>query len=231
MACLPTGTHPPGVIDVVRDRLRLRFHRPGGDADSRSMAEPEPAPEIELVAYAEDCRLFGHVRLAGDRLTDMLDTYDEYVLVDVLAESFDTGRVVETAEVVVRREELLAVEASGPRGRAERRVRTRQHPLGLKAGPYLVEGYLHASVGVDPLVALRRRGSMVPITDARIAYVSGGLHRLRDAVTILVNRAHVDWIAPATEGDTVAFPDVPVRTETGPLLKDFTGQLWGIRPD
>ncbi|HEU4674122.1 MAG TPA: hypothetical protein VFS32_14615 [Candidatus Limnocylindrales bacterium] len=219
------------MIEVVRDRLRFRFLRSGAETGAEPGAEAEPTPEVEFVAYAEDCRLYGHIRLAGDRLTDMLNAYEEYVLVDVLAESLDSGEVAETAEVVVRREELLAVEASGPRGKSERRVRTRQHPLGLKAGPYLVEGYLHAQVGIDPLVAVRRRGPMVPITDARIAYVSGGARQLRDAVTVLVNRDHVEWIVPAADADEVAFPDVPVNAEKGPLLKDFTGQIWGIAPD
>ncbi|HEY3524363.1 MAG TPA: hypothetical protein VGK63_11740 [Candidatus Limnocylindrales bacterium] len=219
------------MIEVVRDRLRLRFHRPGHDPDDDEASGSEPTPEVEFVAYAVDCRLYGRLRLAGDRLTDMLNACEEYVLVDVLAESLDSGEVVETAEVVVRRDELVAVEASGPRGKTERRVRTRQHPLGLKAGPYLVEGYLHAGVGMDPLVAVRRRGPMVPMTDARIAYVSGGVRQLRDAVTILVNRDQAEWIAPAASDDEVAFPDVPVDPDRGPLLKDFTGQLWGISPD
>jgi hypothetical protein len=218
------------MIEVVRHRLRLRFHRPD-ESDHEPRSPSTNAPEVEFVAYADDCRLFGHIRLAGDRLSDMLNAYDEYVLVDVLAESLDSGVVAETSEVVVQRDDLVAVEASGPRGSTDRRLRTRLHPMGLKAGPYLVEGYLHAQVGVDPLVAVRRRGPMVPLTDARIAYVSGGVRRLRDAVTVLVNRAHTEWIVPAAADDEVAFPDVPINPETGPLLKDFTGQLWGIAPE
>jgi len=87
-----------------------------------------------------------------------------------------------------------------------------------------------AQFGVDPLVSVRRRGPMVPLTGARIAYISGGLRRLREAATVLVNREHTDWIVPAADDELVAFPDVPVAAQKGPLLKDFTGQLWGIEP-
>jgi hypothetical protein len=228
---MPAALLAAPMIEVVRDRLRLRFvRRDEAEAAVDSRGEESTAPEVEFVAYADDCRLYGHIRLSGDRLTDMLNHYEEFVLVDVLAESLSDGSVVETKEIVVRRDELVAVEASGPRGRSERRVRTRPHPMGLKAGPYLVEGYLHTTPGVDPVASIRRRGAMVPLTDARIAYVSGGLRHLREAVTVLVNRDHTDWILPAAEDDRIAFPDVPVAIEKGPLLKDFTGQLWGIEP-
>jgi hypothetical protein len=220
------------MIDVVRNRLRFRFGSSPDEAGD-DVASPEPVPatlhEVEFVAYGDDCMLYGHMRLSGDRLTDMLNAYEEYILVDVLAESLSDGTVVETREIVVARDELLAVEASGPRGNGERRLRTRQHPMGLKAGPYLVQGYLHAQLGVDPLVSVRRGGPMVPLTQASIAYTSGGLRKLREATTLLVNRERTDWIAPAEDED-MAFPDVPVLTEKDGLLTDFTAQLSGIEP-
>ena len=36
--------------------------------------------EVDFVAYAEDCLLFGRTILGGGRLSDMLNDHDEYVL-------------------------------------------------------------------------------------------------------------------------------------------------------
>ena len=104
----------------------------------------------------------GRLRLSAERLTDMLDADDEYQLLDVLVERLDDGTAVEAAEAVVRRDELLLVQAAGPRGSIERRRRTRAHPLAARVGPYLVRGYLHTAPGRDPLLAIRRRGSWCP---------------------------------------------------------------------
>jgi hypothetical protein len=213
------------VIDVVRNRLRLRFNRRAGDSVDEPGRDAIPLddrglPEVEFVAYADDCRLFGHLRLSGDRLTDMLNEYEEYILVDVLAESLADGTEAEATEVIVAREELLAVEASGHRGSGDRRVRTEQHPMALKAGPYLVQGYLHAQLGLDPLMTIRRRGPMVPLTSAWIAYTSGGIRDVHEATTLLVNRERTDWIAPVADEER-AFPDVPVVLQHGSLLGDF----------
>lgn len=219
------------MIDVIRNRLRFVFSPRGDEPAAESAAlETAPArlPEVEFVAYAEDCRLFGHLRLERERLTDMLNDYDEYLLVDVLAESLEDGRVVETKEIVIRRDEVLAVEATGPRGRDSRRIRTRPHPMGLKVGPYLVQGYLHALPGADPMSAVRRRGPMIPLTHAWIAYASGGMRRFREASTLVVNRELTDWIAPATD-EAIEFPNIPIMADEGPLLKDFTGQI--LLPD
>lgn len=217
------------MIEVVRNRLRLRFSQSPAasddDSDGRLAGSDEFLPEVEFVAYADDCRLFGHLRLSGDRLTDMLDLYDELVLVDVLAESLSDGQVVETTEIVVTRDELLAVEATGPRGNGDRRVRTREHPMRLQAGPYRVQGYVHAQPGVDPLASVGRRGAMVPLTNAWIEFSSGGVSRLRKATTLLVNRDHAAWIAPLPHED-LAFPDEGVAADSGWLFEDVSGGPW-----
>jgi hypothetical protein len=219
------------MIEVVRDRLLIRFdprsRRGDGHADAPPDRRAPAGREVEFVAYAEDCRLFGHVRLAEDRLTDMLNGYEEYVLVDVLAESLSDGRVVETPEIVVARNDLYAVEASGPRGDGARRLRTREHAIGLKLGPYLVEGQLHAVLGVDPLSAVRRRAPMVPLTQAWIGYEAAGTKRLHDAATLVVNRDVTDWIVPAGRDGETEFPGVPIAPGHGPLLADFAGPLVG----
>ncbi|HEY3523494.1 MAG TPA: hypothetical protein VGK63_07295 [Candidatus Limnocylindrales bacterium] len=225
------------MIDVVRNRLRLHFSPGGADSGDSLAADSAPVhdrslPEVEFVAYADDCRLFGHLRLSGDRLTDMLNEYEEYILVDVLAESLLDGSEAETIEIVVTRDELLAVEATGPRGSGDRRLRTQQHPMALKAGPYLVQGYLHAQLGLDPLMTIRRRGPMVPLTSALIAYTSGGVRGVHEATTLLVNRERTDWIAPVGDEER-AFPDVPVLLEHGSLLAEFpeiASPEWALEP-
>lgn len=122
---------------------------PSGDAGDQSKPARGLLPLVEFVAYAEDCILSGHVRLAADRLTDMLNEYDEIDLVDVMVERLDGLGVVEVKEVLVRREEILLVHATGPRGSQARRQRTRQHPLAMTLGPYTIRGNLHALLGTD----------------------------------------------------------------------------------
>lgn len=179
---------------------------------------------VDFVAYAEDCILSGRISLAEERLTDLLNAHDEYVLSDVLVERFDDSPAVILAEVMVRRDEVLLVHATGPRGSAARRQRTRQHPLAMQLGPYHVRGYLHALPGSDPLAAIRRRKSMVPMTDAWIE-VGGGSGRQRRRVgVVVVNREQMDWAVPALD-DEVEMPDLPLQAEHGPLVKDFTGQI------
>lgn len=128
-------------------------------------------PQVEFVAYAEDCLLSGYVDLAADRLTDLLNEHQEFELVDVFVQDL-AGAGTQMATVTVERDELLMVHAVGPRGDRGRRTRTRQHPVAIQIGPYHVRGYLHALPGSDPISSFRRRRPMVPITDAWIEYVS-----------------------------------------------------------
>ena len=214
------------MTDSLGRRLLLRFQRSGAsDADVEPRETPTPLPPlVDFVAYAEDRILSGRVRLAAERLTDMLNDHDEYVLRDVLVERLLDASAIEVAEVVVRRDDLLVVHAAGPRGSQARRHRTRQHPLAIQLGPYHVRGYLHALPGSDPLLAIRRRKAMVPLTDARIEWAVGADHHRRRVGALLINREQLDWAVPAT-GDEVDMPDLPLSTDTGPLVKDFTGQL------
>ena len=201
---------------------------PTGDADDQSKPARGLLPLVEFVAYANDCILSGHVRLAADRLTDMLNQYDEIDLVDVLVERLDGLGVVEVKEVLVRREEILLVHASGPRGSQARRQRTRQHALAMKLGPYSVRGNLHALLGTDPLQAIRRRRPMVPLTDAWIEYHGGDEHLRRRVAVLVVNRDQIDVIEHAID-EAIELPDLPIQSDPGPLLKDFTGHIMGRR--
>lgn len=219
------------MIESVGRRLRIVFR--GGDHDGSNSGAPaetmaRSGNELEFVAYGEDCVLSGRVRMSSDRLTDMLNEHDEYDLVDVLLERLDDGVGVEVKEVLVGRDDLLLVHATGPRGNAARRHRTRAYPVALKVGPYHIRGHLHTAPGRDPIQHMRRRRTMVPVTDATIEYQSGATRHARAVGAVVVNRDHVDWIVPAEDGMPLMtnVPDVPSAVEQGPLLKDFTGALF-----
>lgn len=218
----------PTMIESLGHRLRVAFRLPV----HAPVPEVEPAldraanvfPEVEFVAYGEDCLLSGRLRLDAERLTDMLNAHDEYQLIDVMVERLDGASAVEVREVLVKRDELLLVHATGPRGSQARRQRTRQHPLAVQVGPYHIRGYLHALPGSDPISSIRRRKTMVPLTEAWIEYSVGSVRQRRRVGAVVVNREQVDWIVPALD-DEVELPDLPLQAEKGPLVKDFTGQI------
>jgi hypothetical protein len=217
------------MIRSMGRQLRLVLGRDRAPDDSTGDRKPAArAPEVEFVAYAEDSLLSGHIRLNRDRLTDLLNEHDEYVLIDAICESLQDGYAVEVEEIRVPREELLLVHATGPRGNHERRQRTRALPMTIGTGPYLIHGYLHGPLGTDPIVSFRRRKPMVPLTEAWIEYASGGARQRRQVGTVVVNRELIDWIGPAVEEEMAMPdpPDLPLDQEKGPLVKDFTGELF-----
>jgi hypothetical protein len=200
------------MIERLPQRLRVAF--------SRSDATPTPAADeggdaVDFVAYGEDCILSGRTILDGDRLSDMLNDNDEYALIGVTVERFDEGEPMAVDEIVVGREEIYLVHASGPRGDADRRHRTSQQHIAMKMGPYKVRGFYHALPGSDPLLAIRRRRIMVPLTNARILYSIGGEpHEVR-VDTVILNRDHIEWLE-AVEPDRAEFPAGPQRTAPDP---------------
>lgn len=228
------------IVDALRRRLRLVLGGHGGvvpDPDATGPAsahghgagvELGRAPEVEFVAYAEDCRVFGHVRLTADRLTDLLNEHEEYLLVDVLVERLADGAVFEAKEVLVPRDELLAVHAGGPRGNPGRRTRARPFPIAVRLGPYTVRGHLHALPGTDPIASFRRRKPMIPLTEAWLEYQLGSeLHQGR-AGTLIVNRHGCEWIQLVDDED-VALPELPVETKPDGFAKDLTGHVLTFR--
>jgi hypothetical protein len=220
----PHGLSPRAALDRT---LRLVLRR-GPDPwahDEVGVSAPAHGSLVEFVAYAEDCLLSGHVRLDADRLTDLLNGHNEYVLVDALVESLADSHAVEVKEVMVGRDELFLVHAVGPRGDPARRKRTRQHPLALQLGPYHVRGYFHGPPGSDPIAALRRRKPMVPLTEAWVEYQSGSVRQRRRVGTLVVNREQLDWVVEAKD-EEVELPDLPLEFVKGPLLKDFTGDVF-----
>ena len=206
-------------------RLLFAFQRPGSEqADPVVLLDAARLrhPMVDFVAYAEDCVLSGRVRLSADRMTDLLNQHDEVQLVDVMVQRLRDAGALEAKEVQVLREEIMFVHAAGPRGEAGRRRRTLQHPLAMQLGPYQVRGYLHALPGSPPLVSIRSREPMVPLTDAWIEYDDGSTHHRHHVGAIVVNRDHIDWITPARDG-VVDVRDPFGRSCEGPLAEGQAG--------
>jgi hypothetical protein len=197
------------MIERIPRRLRVAFTRADASAQtSTDASESAGHQEVDFVAYGEDCVLFGRTVLDDDRLTDMLNAHEEYALIGVTVERFDGGEPLEVDEVVVGRDEVYLVHASGPRGDRGRRHKTAQQHVALKIGRYSVRGFYHAIPGTDPVVAIGRRKTMVPLTNARIQYTIGGQTREVPVETVIVNREQIDWLE-AVEPDRSEFPTGP----------------------
>jgi hypothetical protein len=157
------------MIEILGRKMRLIFLRPGARRSGPQIVVP-PGPMIEFSAWAEDCRLYGSLELEGDRLSDMLNLYEELVLVDVLAQGLDGGAISEISEFSISRDEILLVEASGPRGNPGRRRHLRPVPVSVQLGDFGVRGDVHVTPGADPMVALSRRPPMVALTNAQLTH-------------------------------------------------------------
>jgi len=200
------------------DRLPRRF-RFGFARAEQLAAEPGTGPEhVAFIAYGEDCIVTGHTILDADRLTDMLNLHDEYDLADVSVERFDDGEPLDLAEISVQRDQIILVQASGPRGDPARRHRTMPQHLAVKMGPYRVRGFLHVLPGPDPVLAIRRRKTMVPLTNAKIEFTIRGERREAQVDTVIVNRDRIDWVQALTPTAS-RFPDAPRRLMAKPARR------------
>jgi hypothetical protein len=207
------------MIQSLGRRLSLIFDRGADDPDLTGAVHPGAAvlqPLVDFVAYAEDCTLSGRIRLRSDRLTDMLNDHEELQLVDVLVQSLADRGAVEVREVVVPRNELLLVHATGPRGDQARRTRTRPTYVAITAAPYEVHGYLHTAPFLDALAALHRRGPMVPLTDAIIDYTIAGEWQRHRVGTLIVNRGAIDHIVETPEHGVTVIDQLQVEFDLGP---------------
>lgn len=191
-------------------------------------ADLEPIPgvgrEVEFAAYAEDCRVFGFMRLTADRMTDALNDATEFSLTDVMVVRLDDAMATQMTDLTVRRDEVLAVRAAGPRGDPARRSRRRPYPITLKTGPYVIHGYVHGLPGADPIQQIRRRKTMVPLTESWIEYQSGGQNHRARVGTIIVNHELWDWVRLSRD-EEIRLPDLPAETKPDPRAKDLTGHI------
>jgi hypothetical protein len=222
-------------VGTLLGDLRRRLRTPELPAVAPEEPEElEPAPglgrEVEFAAYAEDCRVFGFMRLTADRMTDALNDAGEYSLTDVMIVRLDDAMATQVMELTVRREEVLAVRAAGPRGDPARRSRRRPYPITLKTGPYLIHGYVHGLPGADPIQQIRRRKSMVPLTESWIEYQSSGQNHRARVGTIVVNHDLWDWVRLSRD-EEIRLPDLPAETKPDPRAKDLTGHIHTLESD
>jgi hypothetical protein len=175
-------------------RLVLRLGASAAPATADPASPPTTRPEVDFVAYAEDCLVSGRIALREERLTDLLNAHDEYALENVVVTSLVDGREIDVPEVTIFRDDLLLAQAAEPRGNVGRRRRTRQHAVAAQVGPYLVRGILHSLPGTDPVSSLGRRNVMVPLTNASIEFLAGGESQIRLVGTIIVNQERMDWV-------------------------------------
>jgi hypothetical protein len=181
---------------------------------------------IEFAAYADDCTVTGGVALESDRLSDFLASTIEFELDKPAFRSLDDGRVVEAESAAILLGDLCVIAATGPRGRADRRVWTRQFPVRARIGPYSVFGYLHAPPTIDPFAAADRR-AIVPLTAATIEYSVGGEIAREEADAILLNRSKIDRLEAVADADLGPTKRLEITTAIDPRSKDMTSDLFG----
>lgn len=155
---------------------------------------------IDFTGFAGDCLINGKLDLRAPRLTDQLNADPLVHLVDVSLEDLGNGQRVEATDFTIERSQLCAVRATGPRGSRALRIATAPHRLRAQIGPYTVLGRLHEPPGVDALATFTQRDLMVPLTDATIAFIVGGILDVRDWATLVINRELATWYQPA-DGD------------------------------
>lgn len=164
---------------------------------------------IEFIGFSGDCLVSGQLELRADRLSDELNAAESVSLRAVRLESLWDGHVVEMPELTIEQADLFAVLATGPRGDANRRIKTRQIRMQLSLGPYVVLGNLHTYPGTDPMISVMRRSPMVPLTNATIAFAREGTVVAQDAEALMVNRNLADTIRQ-TADEAIHFPSAVV---------------------
>lgn len=178
--------------------------------------------QIPFTAYAEDCTVTGEVALTTDRLSDMLAATEEFDVDGAAFQALDDGRVVEAETAAILRDDLCVVAASGPRGRAERRLWTRQYPVRARVGPYVVLGYLHAPPTIDPLRTTDRR-PIVAMTSSILEYSQAGVWTRVESEAMLLNSAKIDVLEAASEDDLGLSKAVEYQIQVDKRAKDMTG--------
>lgn len=183
---------PSSPLELVLQRLPEDLFEP----DSVSVA-----PLVRFNAYGADQRVFGWIRLRADRLTDLLNAHEELLLIDVELETLMNGIIGTVDEVHIHREDLIAVQATEPRGSEVARRSTETHPVAIQAGNYLIGGCLHVPPGEDPIASAWDRPPMIPLTNAWIEYWADGDRQRHWIGTVVVNRDRADSIRVISEAD------------------------------
>lgn len=169
---------------------------------------------VEFRGYGVDFIVVGTVELTASRLTDQVNGRESLDLREVVLEGLHDMARVEVPEYTIRRDELLAVAAAGPRGERTRRFPTTGHRLQAQLGPYNVLGRIHTRHGGSVSRRIGSGGPMLPLTDATIAYVIAGILEVRDVETILINRDLASWVRDE-ETDRLLLPGETAAAAVG----------------
>jgi hypothetical protein len=177
--------------------------------------------QIPFTAYADDCTLEGEIALGADRLSDLLSSTTEYEVSRASFRALDDGHVVQADSAAVLRDDLCIVVATGPRGRTDRRLWTRQHPVRARVGPYTVLGYLHAPPTIDPMRTTDRR-AIVALTSCVVGYAEAEKDVWVENETLLVNTNKIDVLETAHHEDLGLAAHVALPSKRDPRAKDMT---------
>lgn len=180
--------------------------------------------QIPFSAYADDCTVSGELALRTDRLSDFLASTTEFEIASPEFRALDDGRTVSAETCEIERDDLCVILATGPRGRAERRLWTRQHPVRVRVGPYTVIGYLHSPPTIDPFRTTDRR-PIVALTSAVVGIPYGDDTTWLEADSVLVNTAKIDHLETASEEDIGLAQSLETRAALDPGAKDMTASL------
>ena len=156
--------------------------------------------QIPFSAYADDCTVRGDLALNTDRLSDFLASTTEFQLASPEFRALDDGRTVTAESCEIERDDLCVILATGPRGREERRLWTRQHPVRVRVGPYVVVGYLHSPPTIDPFRTTDRR-PIVALTSCVVGYAGGDGSVWVESQAVLVNTSKIDHLETASDDD------------------------------
>jgi hypothetical protein len=155
---------------------------------SQERTEDARRSDIDFVGFADDCRVEGRVDLEDARLADLLNRRKMITVRDCVLVSTLDGHTKEFDKLVISRNELDIVVASGPRGDPKRRLATKPNGAVVKLGPYCAEGFMHAPPTANPVRGFDRRPAMVAITDAVLEYQFCDKPVSQWFRTLLVNR-------------------------------------------
>lgn len=190
-------------------------------ARARSADDGSAEMQISFSAFADDCTVKGELAFRTDRLSDFLASTTEFELARAEFRALEDGRTVSAASCEIERDDLCLILASGPRGRVERRLWTRQHPVRLHVGPYVVVGYLHSPATIDPFRTTDRR-PIVALTACAVGYAEGARTVWMEAEAVLVNTAKIDRLETASAEDIGLARSLETLAATNPAAKDMT---------
>jgi hypothetical protein len=151
---------------------------------ARSQDEGSGEMQIPFTAYADDCTISGELAIRTDRLSDFLASTTEFDVASPSFRALDDGRTVTAESCAFERDDFCLVLATGPRGRAERRLWTRQHPVRYAAGEETIwteaEAVLVNTAKIDHLetaseedIGLARTVELNTAMDARAKDMTG----------------------------------------------------------